>query len=175
MKKQILIFLAAVMFAACGQKNTTEQNQEQVQTETANDYSHLNPAQGDEQTALQEDLSGEVITLTADEFLEKVSDIDPAKGLRYKGLTPCMVDFYADWCGPCRQFAPITERMAQKYKGQLIVYKINVDKAQDICEALDINSIPTLFFFKPNTQPGMLVGATDEEDLDDVIRNFIED
>ena len=175
MKKHlILILCSAMLLAACGQKNKTEQSQEQVQTEAANDYSHLNPAQDDGQTAMKEDLSGKVIMLTAQEFLDRVSEIDPAKGLRYKGKTPCMVDFYADWCGPCRQLAPITERMAAKYKGELIIYKVNVDKAQDICQALNISSIPTLLFLKPNTQPGMMVGAPSEAELEKTIQEFLE-
>ena len=174
MKKSILILCAVLLLAACGQKNKTEQSQEQVQTEAANDYSHLNPTQDDGKTAIKEDLSGKVIALTAKEFLDRVSDIDPAKGLRYKGTTPCMVDFYASWCGPCMQLKPITERMAQKYKGQLIIYKVDVDKAQDICQALNISSIPTLLFLKPNTQPGMMVGAPTEAELEKTIQEFLE-
>ena len=162
-----------MMFTACGQKNKTTQDQDPVQTETANDYSHMNPGQADAQQSKAEDLSGKVIILTADEFLERITEIDPAKGFRYKGKTPCMVDFYADWCGPCRQLSPIAERLAKKYKGQFIVYKVNVDKAQDICQALGISSIPTLFFFKPNAQPGKMVGAPSEAELDKLIEDFI--
>ena len=174
MKKHLIPILCAVLLlAACGQKNKTEQSQEQVQTEATNDYSHLNPTQDDGQTAIKEDLSGKVIALTAKEFLDRVSDIDPAKGLRYKGTTPCMIDFYASWCGPCMQLKPITERMAQKYKGQFIIYKVDVDKAQDICQALNISSIPTLLFLKPNTQPGMMVGAPTEAELEKTIEDFL--
>ena len=174
MKKNILLILCAVLLlAACGQKNKTEQPQEQTQTETANDYSHLNPAQDDGQTTIKEDLSGKVISLTASEFLDRVTDIDPERGLRYKGMTPCIVDFYADWCGPCMQLKPITEKMAKKYKGQLIIYKVNVDKAQDICQALNISSIPTLLFMKPNTQPGLMVGAPTEAELEKTIQEFL--
>ena len=174
MKKNILILCAVLLLAACGQKNKTEQPQEQTQTETANDYFHLNPAQDDGQTTIKEDLSGKVISLTASEFLDRVTDIDPERGLRYKGMTPCFVDFYADWCGPCMQLKPITEKMAKKYKGQLIIYKVNVDKAQDICQSLNIQSIPTLLFLKPSAQPGMMVGAPSEAELERTIQEFLE-
>lgn len=173
MKKHILILtLAAMMFTACGQKNKTDQNQDQVQTETANDYSHLNPGQ-EATPAQKEDLSGKVIALTAEEFRDRVADMNPELGLRYKGSTPCIVDFYADWCKPCMQLKPITEKLAEKYKGKLIIYKINVDRAQDICQSLGISSIPTLIFLKPNTQPGKMVGAPSEAELVNAIEDFI--
>ena len=175
MKKHLILILCSVMLlTACGQKNTPEQSaQPETQTGTANDYAHLNPAQDNGTVKVQEDLSGKVIMLTADEFYARVTDIDPEKGLRYKGKTPCMVDFYADWCGPCRQLAPIAARLAEKYKGQFIIYKVNVDKAQEICSALNISSIPTLLFLKPNTQPGMMVGAPTEAELDQTIQDFL--
>lgn len=175
MKKQLLtLFCAALILTACGQKSN-QQASSQPQTETAdNSYSHLNPGQDNNKALKAENLSGKVITLTASEFLDQITDIDPAKGLRYKGTTPCMVDFYADWCGPCRQLAPINDRLAEKYKGQLIIYKVNVDKAQDICQALGVSSIPTLFFFKPNAQPGKMVGAPSEAELERVIKEFLE-
>lgn len=174
MKKHLLTILSlALLLSACGQKNR-QNTTEQAQTETAeNSYSHLNPGQDNASAKKTEDLSGKVIALTANEFLERVTEIDPALGLRYKGNTPCMVDFYADWCKPCMQLKPITEKLAAKYKGQLIIYKVNVDKAQDICQALSISSIPTLFFFKPNEQPGKMVGAPSEAELDKVIQDFI--
>ena len=71
------------------------------------------------------------------------------------------------------QLKPATERLAAKYKGQLIIYKVNVDKAQDICSALGVSSIPTLFFFKPNSQPGKMVGAPSEAELDQTIQEFL--
>ena len=177
MKRPLILFAfcAALLLSACGQKNNSPQtNDGQSATEiAANDYGHLNPAQSGCDQKPTEDLSGKVITLTASEFLERITDIDPERGLRYKGTTPCMVDFYADWCGPCRQLAPINERLAAKYKGQFIIYKINVDKAQDICSSLGIQSIPTLLFLKPNTQPAMMVGAPSESELDEAIQDFL--
>ena len=173
MKKQFLITLCAMLvLASCGQKKTSEQQQAETKAKTEGSYDYLNPSD-EGQTATAENLSGKVIALTADEFRERVTDINPELGLRYKGSIPCIVDFYADWCHPCMQLKPITEKLAAKYKGQLIIYKVNVDRAEDICRSLDIQSIPTLFFFKPNTQPGKMVGAPTEAELEKAIQDFI--
>ena len=174
MKKQFLITLCTMLvLAGCGQKKTTEQQTNEGTTpKTENSYDYLNPSD-EGQTAAAENLSGKVIALTADEFRERVTDINPELGLRYKGNTPCIVDFYADWCRPCMQLKPITEKLAEKYKGELIIYKVNVDKAEDICRSLGIQSIPTLFFFKPNTQPSKMVGAPSEAELENLIQDFI--
>ena len=174
MKKHLLTILSlALLFCACGQK-PQQGTQEQPKTEaTENSYDHLNPGQENAASAKAEDLSGKVIALTAEEFRERITDINPELGLRYKGTTPCIVDFYADWCKPCMQLKPITEKLAAKYKGQLIIYKINVDRAQDICQSLGISSIPTLFFLKPNAQPGKMVGAPSEAELEKVIQDFL--
>ena len=174
MKKYLLFtLLAAVMFTGCGQKKTTEpQTGEGTEAKTEGSYDYLNPSD-EGQTAAAENLSGKVIALTAEEFRERVTDITPELGLRYKGTTPCIVDFYADWCRPCMQLKPITEKLAAKYKGQLIIYKVNVDRAEDVCRSLDIQSIPTLFFFKPNTQPGKMVGAPTEAELEKTIQEFL--
>ena len=175
MKKNLILILCAVLLLAACKQNQTSEQQTPAGTETKaqNTYDYLNPSQ-ENQTVKAEDLSGKVIALSAEEFLDRITDIDPAKGMRYKGTTPCMVDFYANWCGPCMQLKPITERMAEKYKGQLIIYKVNVDRAQDICQKLNIQSIPTLIFFKPNVQPGMMVGAPTEAELEKTIQDFLE-
>lgn len=174
MKKNLLFIISLALFlTACGQKNTqTAEQNGNPKEDTTEAYSHLNPGQDDGNLMNEENLSGKVISLSADEFL-KIIKIDQEKGLLYKGATPCIIDFYAEWCRPCMQLKPITEKFAEKYKGKLIIYKVNVDKAQDICQALNIESIPTLFFIKPNAQPGKMVGAPSEEELEQVIEDFL--
>ena len=114
MKKQFLITLFAMLIlAGCGQKKTSEQQQAETKAKTEGSYDYLNPSD-EGQTATAENLSGKVIALTADEFRERVTDINPELGLRYKGSIPCIVDFYADWCHPCMQLKPITEKLAAR-------------------------------------------------------------
>lgn len=123
----------------------------------------------------EEDLSGNVQVLTEEEFAKKITEFDSEKGFQYKGKTPCIVDFYADWCRPCVALNPILIELAEKYKGELIIYKVNVDRAQRIAAAFQITSIPTLMFFKPDTQPGMMVGAPTKEQLDETIQDFLQE
>lgn len=176
MKKNLLLILGiSLVFSACGQKNndnnpTTTDN---TTEKSSSEYLYVSPTEAEDAPVLEEDLSGKVISLTSSEFIEKITEINNEKGLSYKGKTPCMVDFYAEWCRPCMQLKPATERLAEKYKGQFIIYKVNVDKAQDICQAFGIQNIPTLIFFKRNEQPKAMVGAPSEAELENTIKDFI--
>ena len=108
--------------------------------------------------------------LTYSEFLRKVWDFekDPTT-FKYKGKLPAVVDFYADWCGPCRRVAPIMEKLAEEYDGQLLVYKVNVDQEKDLAAVFQVKSIPTVLFIPMEGQPMMQVGAMTEEGYRKVI------
>ena len=108
--------------------------------------------------------------LTYSEFLRKVWDFekDPTT-FKYKGKLPAVVDFYADWCGPCRRVAPIMEKLAEEYDGQMLVYKVNVDQEKDLAAVFQVKSIPTVLFIPMEGQPMMQVGAMTEEGYRKVI------
>lgn len=108
--------------------------------------------------------------LTYNEFLKKVWDFekDP-KTFTYKGKLPAVIDFYADWCGPCRRVAPIMERLAEEYDGKLLVYKINTDQERGLASAFQVKSIPMVLFVPMEGQPMMSVGAMQEQDYKKVI------
>lgn len=169
----ITSLLFVFTLAGCQQKNqNSEANAGTTNTEqSSNPY--ISDTQAQDTPVLEEDLSGKVIMLSASEFVERITDINDDKGFSYKGVTPCIVDFYADWCGPCRQLHPLMERMAEKYKGKLIIYKINVDRAHDVCERFGIQSIPTLIFFKRTEAPAKIVGAPSESELETAITDFL--
>lgn len=86
---------------------------------------------------------------------------------------PCLVDFYADWCGPCKMMSPIIEGLAQKYDGKFGVYKLDVDKAGEVASKYGIASIPALLFFKDGEIAESIVGATSKEILDEKISSYL--
>ena len=82
---------------------------------------------------------------------------------------PAIIDFYADWCGPCRRVAPIMEKLAEEYDGRVLVYKINVDKEQDLASAFQVRSIPMVLFIPMEGQPMKQVGAMAEQEYRKII------
>lgn len=108
--------------------------------------------------------------LTYKEFLKNVWDFekDPNTFV-YKGKLPAIIDFYADWCGPCRRVAPIMEKLAYEYDGKLLVYKVNVDQEKALASTFQVRSIPTVLFIPMKGQPIMQVGAMQEEGYRQVI------
>jgi thioredoxin len=94
-----------------------------------------------------EDASDEVIALTQKEFLQKIYNFEIHKdSFVYEGSLPCIIDFYADWCPPCKVVEPILKDLAKEYKGKINIYKINVDKERQLASAFGIQAIPTYFF-----------------------------
>ena len=105
-----------------------------------------------------------VIHLTYNEFLKKVWDFEKNPNtFIYKGELPAIIDFYADWCGPCRRVAPIMEKLAEEYDGKLLVYKVNTDQERGLSAAFQVKSIPMVLFIPLEAQPMMQVGALPEE------------
>lgn len=90
----------------------------------------------------------EVVHLTKEEFLKKVVDYEnnPTEW-KYLGDKPAIVDFYADWCGPCKMIAPILEELAAEYKDRIVIYKVNTEQEQELAAVFGIRSIPTLLFY----------------------------
>lgn len=108
--------------------------------------------------------------LTYNEFLKKVWDFEKnPTTFEYKGKLPAVIDFYADWCGPCRRVAPIMERMAEEYDGKLLVYKINTDQERELAQAFQVRSIPMVLFIPMEGQPMMSVGALQEAEYKKVV------
>ena len=123
-------------------------------------------------TACAQDKKDEskVKQLTYKEFLKKVWNFENNPNtFVYKGKLPAVIDFYADWCGPCRRVAPVMEKLAEEYDGQLLVYKINVDQEKELANAFQVKSIPMVLFIPLEGQPMMQVGAMQEAEYKKVV------
>jgi len=105
------------------------------------------------------------VHLTTAEFKAKVFDYTINNEWKYEGDRPCLVDFYADWCGPCRMVAPILEDMAAEYGDSIYIYKVDTDVEQEVAQAFGIQSIPSLLFVPMEGQPQMMMGALPKADL----------
>ena len=97
--------------------------------------------------------------LTAESFRDKVFDYQNNKEWKFEGELPCIIDFYADWCGPCKMVAPLLEELSEEYDGKLKVYKVNTEEERELSSVFGIQSIPSLLFVPKEGQPQMAMGA----------------
>jgi thioredoxin 1 len=101
--------------------------------------------------------------LTKDTFLKKVFDYEKNKEWKFAGNLPCIIDFYADWCNPCKMVAPILEELALEYDGKLDVYKVDTEQETELAAVFGIRNIPSLLFVPKTGQPQMAMGALPKE------------
>ena len=121
-------------------------------------------------TAQESKTESKVKHLTYSEFKKQVWDFEKnPTAFVYKGKLPAIVDFYADWCGPCRRVAPIMEKLAEEYDGRLLVYKVNVSEEKELAAAFQVKSIPVVLFIPMQGMPYKQVGAMQEQGYREVI------
>ena len=101
--------------------------------------------------------------LTKQDFLDKVFDYENEKEWNYKGDIPCIIDFWADWCQPCKMVAPVLEELSEEYAGKIKVYKVNTEVEQELAGVFGIRSIPSLLFVPVGEKPQMAAGALPRE------------
>jgi thioredoxin 1 len=116
----------------------------------------------------------EVVYLTTQEFKEKVFNFETNTEWTYAGKLPAIIDFYADWCGPCKAVAPILQKIAADYTGKLIVYKVNTETEQELASVFGISSIPTLLFVPMTGKPQSAMGALPRQTFDSVIKDVLQ-
>ena len=155
------LLLAAVLFSA---NSTFAESGKENESKTANESA----------TISEDDSTGEVVVLNKEDFLKKIYNYEKNKEeWVYEGSLPCIIDFYADWCGPCKKVEPILKELAKDYKGKVLIYKINTDKERELAAAFGIRSIPTYLFIPAKGDPQSASGALPRETFVKVIDEFL--
>ncbi len=111
--------------------------------------------------------------LTKQTFLKKVFNYEVNKEWKFEGKLPCIIDFYADWCQPCKIVAPILEELAVEFEGKINIYKVNTEQEVELASAFGIRSIPSMLFCPAEGQPQMAVGALPKETLIQAINDVL--
>ena len=128
----------------------------------------------DEETAAKGKPTTKVVHITKADFLKKVYDFEKNPDeWKYLGSQPAIVDFYADWCGPCRQLSPVLDELAKEYSGKLTIYKVNVDNERGLATFFGIRSIPTLLFIPMKGKPQRSLGALSKTELKGIIKDVL--
>jgi thioredoxin len=143
-----LLLIAGFTFSACSGQTGKKQTKVSTKKETKMKTIHLNKI----------------------DFLKKVANYEANPGeFKYLGDKPALIDFYADWCGPCKVIAPILEDLAAEYDGEVYIYKINTEEEQELAALFGIRSIPSLLFIPMDEQPQMAQGALPKSALKEAI------
>lgn len=161
MKQLFLTLLtSAILISACGNQKTSEKqnitdktssNRALTQNLSATSYEMLNKAQ----------------------FIEKIWDFTKSPNeWKYLGNKPAIIDFYADWCGPCKIAGPILEEIGNEYDGKIQIYKINTDQEQELARIFGITGIPAFLYIPANGKPVMMSGIGKSKE--DTKKMFIE-
>lgn len=111
--------------------------------------------------------------LTKDTFISKVFNYELNQEWKFEGNLPCLIDFYADWCGPCKMVAPILEELSKEFDGKINIYKVNTEQEQELAAAFGIQSIPSMLFCPKEGKPQMAMGALPKQALTDAINEVL--
>ncbi len=109
------------------------------------------------------------VQLTTTDFKERVFDYTKEKEWNFKGNLPAIIDFYADWCGPCKMVAPILEELSDEFQDKIVIYKVDTEVEEELSAVFGIRSIPSILFIPVGKQPMMQAGALPKTTLKDII------
>lgn len=111
--------------------------------------------------------------LTAQTFREKIFNFEKEKDWKYEGDKPCIIDFYADWCGPCKIVAPLLDELSEEYSGKIDFYKVDTEAEQELSSVFGIRSIPSFLFIPLTGKPQMAMGALPKESFKQAISDVL--
>lgn len=111
--------------------------------------------------------------LTAQTFREKIFNFEKEKIWKYEGDKPCIIDFYADWCGPCKIVAPLLDELSEEYSGKIDFYKVDTEAEQELSSVFGIRSIPSFLFIPLTGKPQMAMGALPKESFKQAITDVL--
>lgn len=113
------------------------------------------------------------VKLTAEDFKKNIFNYETEKEWSYQGTVPAMIDFYADWCGPCKAVAPVLEELSDEYNGKLIIYKVDTEAEAELAAVFGISSIPTFLFIPVGADPMMQPGAFPKKVFKEIIETHL--
>lgn len=111
--------------------------------------------------------------LTKETFKEKIFDYESNTEWNYKGTLPAIIDFYADWCGPCKMVAPVLSELSGEYEGKINIYKVNTEQEPELSGAFGIQSIPSILFIPMGENPRMAAGALPKQAFHEIIKDVL--
>lgn len=185
LKVHILIFavLFAVLLASCGKKddksmnyNTPAGRNPGTQNPVTNMDVKMNPEPVKKKNVNKENNTKgttKMVHLTAAEFKQKVFNYETQKEWKFTGDKPVIIDFYADWCGPCKMVAPVLEELSKEYDGKVQIYKIDTEAEQELAQVFGIRSIPSILFIPMDGKPQMSMGALPKESFVKAINEIL--
>jgi thioredoxin len=147
MYRLILPLFAVMLFASCNNSADKQNKSTSAQAATVAEMPVAKP-----------------LILSEADFKTKVFDFSSGKEWKYVGDKPCIIDFYADWCRPCKMLAPILEELALEYKDQIYIYKVNTDMSQNVSAFFNIDGIPAVFFIPLSGEPRSMIGLNPKEE-----------
>lgn len=142
-------------------------------TSGVNSTNYLKSDIQDKATATATEDGNTIVYLDAASFKEKVFNYETSKAWNYNGKVPAILDFYADWCGPCKQLSPVLEQIQKEYNGKIQIYKIDTDKQKELAATFGIRSLPTIVFVPMEGEPQAAMGFRPKNDLETMITEIL--
>ena len=175
-RNSIIVLFAGLLsfaFAAC---NSSAQNGDLAlieQSVVQEDMVWMEETIAEEPTPSETTDENKPVSITSEQYIKLVADFRKDKEWKFKGKKACVVDFYADWCRPCKMMEPAFAKAAEKYAGKVNFYKINVDNNKDISAAYQITGIPTLFFCSADGKMTRISGFLTEEQINQMVETIL--